>query len=307
MVINSAPYASFEERKNWVAEMAARIPRDVRVPYPLLAEVPLLEKEVLHLQGLALAFIAHSLSLPATMSNTEILERLNAGQFTPDRDAHHLLIPLERQISQMLRAMGFHESSLGLEYPANVRVVHGKSIEAYDKTSYPTTTVHSDVWAGEPADTVQIIVPLMGNVQSNICRWYEVDIERFELYLCNSSDYRSTLAGLEEVRPIPHTFEIGKLYFFDSALPHQTIQTGGGVRLSLDFRLRRLFPYSDRAWIPRMQRTRGAYDRYYLFPSDPYPYASFEQKLDHEIGILDNLGFAEFAHLRRNEYPAKSV
>ena len=302
-MINSAPYASFEERKQWMAETAARIRREVLTPYPLLAEVQLQEKEVADLQSLALGFIAHSLSLPAAMSPPEILQQLEAGQFRPNRNAHHLLIPLERQVSQMLHAMDFHRSSLGLEYPINVRVVHGKPIKDYEKKSYPTTTVHSDVWAGEPADTLQIIIPLMGNVQSTVCQWYETDTKRFELYLSNLSDYRSTLAELGEVRAISHTFEIGKLYFFDSALPHQTIQKGGGVRLSLDFRLRRLFPYADPNWVPRMRRERGAYDRYYLFPPEPYPYSSFEQKLDREIEILEKLGFAEFADLRREEYP----
>lgn len=305
MIINSAPYASFEERKQWIAETAARIPREVRVPHPLLAEVKLLEEEVADLQGLALSFIAHSSLFPAATSASEILRRLETSQFKPNRNAHHFLIPLERRMSQILHIMAFHQSSPGLEYPINVRVVHGKPIADYDKKNYATTTIHSDIWAGEPADTLQIIIPLMGNVQSNFCQWYETDTERFELYLNNSSDYRSTLAGLGEVRAIPHTFEIGTLYFFDSALPHQTIQKGGGVRLSLDFRLRRLFPYADPKWVPRMRRERGAYDRYYLFPPEPYLYSSFEQKLDHEMEILEKLGFVEFADFRRREYPSK--
>ncbi len=303
MIVNSSPYASFEERKQWVAEMVARITRKVRVPHPLLAEVKLLEEEVADLQSLALSFIAYSSSIPAATSASEILRRLETSQFKPKRNAHHLLIPLERRVSQMLHLMDFHQSSPGLEYPINVRVVHGKLSDDYDKKSYPTTTVHSDIWAGEPADTLQMIIPLMGNVQSNICQWYETDTECFELYLSNLSNYPSTLAGLGEVRAIPHTFEVGTLYFFDSALPHQTIRKEGGVRLSLDFRLRRLFPYADPKWVPRMRRERGAYDRYYLFPPEPYPYSSFEQKLDHEIEILEKLGFVEFAALRRREYP----
>ncbi len=303
MIVNSSPYASFEERKQWVAETVARITRKVRVPHPLLAEVKLLEEEVADLQSLALSFIAYSSSIPAATSASEILRRLETSQFKPKRNAHHLLIPLERRVSQMLHLMDFHQSSPGLEYPINVRVVHGKLSDDYDKKSYPTTTVHSDIWAGEPADTLQMIIPLMGNVQSNICQWYETDPECFELYLSNLSNYPSTLAGLGEVRAIPHTFEVVTLYFFDSALPHQTIRKEGGVRLSLDFRLRRLFPYADPKWVPRMRRERGAYDRYYLFPPEPYPYSSFEQKLDHEIEILEKLGFVEFAALRRREYP----
>lgn len=303
MSINSAPYASLEERKQWIAETAARIQREVRIPHPLLAEVKLLEEEVADLQSLALSFIAHSLSIPASISAPDLLQRLDAGQFRPNRNSHHLLIPLECRVSQMLHLMAFNQSTSALEYPINVRVIHGKPIEGYDKKDYSTTTVHSDIWAGEPADTLQIIIPLMGDVESNYCQWYKTNDECFEQYLSNELDYPSALARLGEVRPISHSFKIGTLYFFDSALPHQTIQQGGGVRLSLDFRLRRLFPYADPKWLQRMQRQRGAYNRYYLFPPMPYPYISFEQKLEHEIEMLEKLGLAEFANLRRKEYP----
>jgi hypothetical protein len=303
MTVNSAPYASFEERKQWMANTVDQISREVRSPHPLLSEVSLLEEEVVDLRDLVLGFIAHSLSISADTSPNEILSQLETAQFKPDRKAHHLHIALERRVSQILNALAFQKSSYGVEYPINVRVVHGKPIEAYGRKNYATTTAHSDVWAGEPADSVQIIIPLMGNVKSNICQWYETNAMGFEKYLCNTSEYPSALAKLGELVAIGHSFEIGKLYLFDSALPHQTIQNGGGVRVSLDLRLRRLFPYADPQWLSRMRRESGAYGRYYLFPPQPYPYATYEQKLDREIEILDKLGFSEFADFRRQEYP----
>lgn len=303
MTINSAPYASFEERKQWMATTVARIPREVRIPHPLMAEVKLSEQEVSDLQSLALGFIAHSASIPTVMSASAMLGRLEAGQFKPDRNAHHLLIPLERRVTQILYGLAFHQATPALEYPINVRVVHGKPIEAYAKRNYATTNIHSDIWAGEPADTLQVIIPLMGDVRSNFCQWYETDTNNFDLYLSNLSAYSGAQAELGEPQAISHTFDVGTLYFFDSALPHQTIQQGGQVRISLDFRLRRLFPYADLQWVPRMKRERGAYGRYYLLPPDPYPYASFEQKLDHEIEILEKLGLTDFADFRKREYP----
>lgn len=303
MIVNSAAYASFEERKQWMEETVARIPRDKKLPHPLLAEVKLTDAEVADLQALALGFIAHSSQLPPGTSPQEMLKRLEQGQFNPDRSAHHLLIPLERRVSQILHGMAFHRSTPALEYPVNVRVVHGTPIEGYARKDYATTKIHSDIWAGEPADTLQVIIPLMGDVRRNYCQWYATNTERFELYLCNRSAYPSSVAELGEVKAIPHSFDVGTLYFFDSALPHQTIQQGGGVRLSLDFRLRRLFPYADPRWTERMQRERGAYGRYYLLPAEPYPYANFRQKLDHEIEVLEQLGLAEFADFRKKEIP----
>jgi hypothetical protein len=304
MTINSAPYASFEERKEWITTTASKISREVRIPHPLLVEVKLSEQEVIDLQNLALRFIAHSSSISADARAPEILKRLEeANQFKPDLNAHHLLIPLEQRVSQILHSMAFHQSTLALEYPVNLRVVHGKPIEGYSKKDYATTNIHSDIWAGEPADTLQVLIPLLGDVHSTFCQWYETDAENFDVYLSNLATYSSAQTELGDARAISHTFEIGTLYFFDSALPHQTIQKGGQLRVSLDFRLRRLFPYADPQWAPRMHRKRGAYGRYFLFPPEPYPYSSFEQKLDHEIEILEKLGMVKFAELRKAEYP----
>jgi hypothetical protein len=237
--------------------------------------------------------------LPNNTTPDLLLQIEETVPFKPDRNANHLLIPLERRISQILHEMAFHQSTLALEYPVNTRIVHGKPIESYAKQKYATTNIHSDVCAGEPADTVQILIPLMGNVRSNICQWYETNPENFDLYLSNLSSYSEAQADLGIERAIPHTFEIGTLYCCDSALPHQTIQKNGGVRISLDFRLRRLFPYADPRWMSRMNRERGAYGKYFLFPPKPYPYADFQQKLVHEIAVLDKLGMADFSSLRR--------
>ena len=302
MAPNSAPYASFEERQESIARVAKWIPRDVSVVDPLLAQVQLLDDEVSDLQKLAMGFITHSLGIPPETEAAEVLQRLEGQPFQAARKAHQWLIPLERSICGMLRTMQVDRSALALEYPINVRVVHGTPFPDYDKRTYPTTSVHTDIWAGEPADTLQALIPLMGNVQDNFCQWYEADRERFDICLSNSADYRSAREKLGDVRAIAHTFDIGKLYFFDGALPHQTIQKGKGIRISLDFRLRRLFPYADPNWMQRMRRDKGAYDRYYLLPPHPYPFTTFREKLDHEIEVLEALGFSAFAGLRREEY-----
>ena len=299
MTRNSVSYASYEEREQWIAESIVKIPRAIRVPHPLLAEVDLIKEEIEDLQDLAAKFISHSLSIPPVTAPTEILKHLAGHQFKPDKTADEFLIPLERRITQILRIMHFEKSTSGMEYPINVRVVHGIPPNDFKKTGYTTTTVHSDLWAGEPADTVQILIPLMGDTESTRCQWYETDRHCFDHYLDNLSNYQDAQVKLGQVRAIPHSFEVGKLYVFDSALPHQSIQVGGGVRISLDFRLRRLMPYADLNWISRMRKSKGAYGKYYLFPPTPYPFAKFEQKIRREIEVLKNLNLDEFVKFRQ--------
>jgi hypothetical protein len=300
MNINSAPYASYEERADWMAKVAARASREMRLPHPLLVEFKLSRQEVMDLQYLAVEFITYSMGLSPNTTIPDLLNQLEQTvPFKHDRKAHHFLIQLESRISQILHEMAFHQSIFALEYPVNTRIVHGMPIESYAKKKYATTNIHSDIWAGEPADTVQLLIPLMGNVRSNICQWYETNPENFGLYLSNLSSYKDAQHALGPERLIAHTFEVGTMYCFDSALPHQTIQKAGGVRISLDLRLRRLFPYADPMWLSRMNRERGPYDKYFLFPPNPYPYADFQHKLMNEIAVLDRLGLTGFSSLRR--------
>jgi hypothetical protein len=302
MTINCASYASYEERKEWMEQMTGLIPRKVFLPHALLAEVDLLKEEIKELKEFALNFVAHSLSLSSTTTDIELLSELERRQFKPDRKAHHILIPLEGIVTKLLHCLQLHKRMLGVEYPINVRVVHGTPIKAYSLKKYATTNIHTDLWAGEPADSMQIIIPILGDVKSTRCQWYEPSVEHYEQCVCTSQDYPSALSKLGQLRKISHSFEVGKLYFFDSALPHQTIQKEGGIRLSLDFRLRRMFPYSDIQWLLRMKKERNLFEKYYIFPSYPYPHTSFEQKLDEEITVLKKLKLEEFASFRKQEY-----
>ena len=298
---NSSPYASFQERQEWLKRALGNISRNVDILYPLLAQVQLSSQEIVDLQSLALSFIAHSLGIPGVTQKEEILRKLEDGPFSPDRQGHEWLIPLERRIVEILHELKIHERVLGLEYPINIRVVHGKPFESFKRKSYPTNLIHTDVWAGEPADTIQLLIPILGNVEQNYCQWYKIDEGEFDSYVTNYADYKTAGEQLTKAKAISHGFEIGKMYVFDSAMPHRTVQQGGGVRISLDIRVRRLFPYADPAWLPRMRRDRGAYSRYYTFPGTPYAFSNFKMKLDREIELLENLGFASFASIRRQE------
>lgn len=295
---NSAPYASYSERTKWFDEVIGNVPSKCDRPHPLLAEIDLSGFELENLRMLVLDFIAHSMS---ARNGSDAIGRLEGSQFTPDRTASSYLVPIEAWLVEALHKLFVGNRIAALEYPANVRVVHGKPVPSYVNQNYATTNIHSDIWAGEPADTVQGIIPLMGDVTATFCQWYNIDLNNFDLYVSKLKSYAAAESIVSSSAPISHTFNVGKLYLFDSALPHQTKQLGGQMRISLDFRIRRIFPYADVSWSLPEHWSEGTFRKYYLFPPSPYPHKSLLQKIENEISILDRLGLTQFAELRRGE------
>ena len=298
MMENFPAYASYSERRRWFDQVMENVPTKCDRPHPLLAEIDLSEFEIANLRTLVLDFITHSMS---ARNWPDAICRLEGNQFTPDKTASSYLIPIEAWVAEALHEIFPGHQFAGLEYPANIRVVHGKPLSSYLKRNYATTNIHCDTWAGEPADTVQGVIPLIGDVSSTFCQWYDMDLNNFDLYLHKLEAHDLAKNLVSSAALISHTFNIGKLYFFDSALPHQTIQLGGQLRISLDFRCRRISPYADVNWSRPEHWDEGRFKGYYTFPPSPYPYANISRKIDNEINILTERGLTKFAELRRKE------
>ncbi|MCG8589662.1 MAG: hypothetical protein MJE66_10260 [Proteobacteria bacterium] len=239
-------------------------------------------------------------SLPASAQASvrdwpSLLGQLNRGSrfdLAPQAEGP---VALDHWANGWLARCGLAELVRGIEFPANLRVSHGAPPPGYAARPYATDRAHSDIWAGEPADIVNVFLYLGGDLAASHLELYDSDQASLESLAAFTGPYESALpllSGLERVDVEPRP---GRLLLFDGACPHRTIREGGGVRVSLDFRLRRVDPYAqiDERWsddyIP--------WSKYWQLPADPT--TSLEERVAGELGRLGRHGLARALAARR--------
>jgi hypothetical protein len=116
-----------------------------------------------------------------------------------------------------------------IQKPFNLRVVRNKNIQ---ESPYATTKIHTDIWTGDPKASVKFILPILGDIQRIWCSFFEyeglVPLEKVD-------DYNFAKFDSKKIIPINNIFQKCNLIIFDAYALHQTILSGPGARLSVDF------------------------------------------------------------------------
>jgi hypothetical protein len=129
------------------------------------------------------------------------------------------------------------------------RIVDGAVDARRDQRPYATNKLHSDVWAGDPVDSVTLIIPVLGDPRNIGVEFFEMPRGLEWSYMRPLADY-DLGAGIEPLVPYEGlNFDVGSAYFFDSRLLHRTQRKAPGLRVSLDVRFRRKLPPEDRTWL----------------------------------------------------------
>jgi len=150
-----------------------------------------------------------------------------------------------------------------------VRVVKGQSDAQADGRPYASAKMHVDLWGGDPADSVSIIIPVLGDIEHTTVEWFDPP-EGFEEEYMRVTDSYDVSAELEGKCPrYPLTAQHGHAYFVDAVTLHKTVRHGGGTRVNIQFGIRRPLSDADRAWIeenfPEGRRSL------YVNPAEWYP------------------------------------
>jgi hypothetical protein len=235
--------------------------------------------------GLAQQLGAPASDYPTLQACVDGVNKTASLKLIQDMD---LAVEVDGLLTDILEEAGLLEGTHGIEFPATVRVAHGKAPAGYLAQGYATDFLHSDLWAGEPFDVVNLFIYVGGDVERTrlmLTTPRTQDLPRIESFRGPYQDIIKSLQGLEPVQYAPRA---GQLIAFDGTCPHQTIRDGGGCRVSLDFRLRRTDPYTivDERW----DRAKPAipWSKYWYLNTPRVK--AFKQRVHNELAQLEARG-----------------
>lgn len=216
----------------------------------LVKAVALPPNLVNRLQTAAAIYVWHSLSQAHPdrryLLSPRVLEDY-LGDFLelPNRTPNGLLLPrcetflsfnlVQQALVFAIRELGLEQAFDAVQSPCNIRVVSGDVDAKADSRPYASSTIHTDVWYGEPLRSILFNLPLLGDTSAAAIEFFE--LEDFP------SEFATALNSFEKGREIssraarlPMGFDLGVLYVSDSLSLHQTVRRAPGLRLSLDWR-----------------------------------------------------------------------
>jgi hypothetical protein len=139
-------------------------------------------------------------------------------------------------VADIFLEFGFSQHLQSVHAPINIRLVNGQANPTLDNRPRSSTKVHSDMWAGEPANAIMVFIPLFGDAENIGVKFYEPKIFPREL-IKPLDDYIKGAALIENSTEYKGAeFAKGQLIATDPFLLHQTFKNKPGLRLSIDFR-----------------------------------------------------------------------
>lgn len=234
------------------------------------------------------------------LSAEEIAQRLaHPGTDLPNKTPNGLLMPkaevtleftmMHKCLARIMAALGIEALTDSWSLPVNVRVVLGEASAQTLGRPYAASKIHSDVWAGEPADTVVINIPVLGDIERTSLEWFEPPARLGEGHLTVLQDFAQGESVARQSTRIDVKPKLGHIYFSDCALLHRTVRAHGGTRVSIDMRIR--LKTSD-AYKAHVERVSGQ--------SRLANYVPFEQW--RSIGETSVMVFDETMDEARNRY-----
>ena len=199
-------------------------------------------------------------------SEQSILERLNEDAHKlANRTPNGLLVAkkefqsefndVHKAAASWLRSLDIPHLVDGVFCPISVRVVAGNADAELNSRPYSSSKLHVDLWSGDPADTIDVIIPVMGDIERTTVEFHHPPDDFEEKYLRVVDDYDEVkhLAGQCIKYPINPSF--GFAYFLDQIVLHKTVRNNGGVRVSISFAIRRPSSHSNRMAIEALCET----------------------------------------------------
>lgn len=124
-----------------------------------------------------------------------------------------------------------------VQFPINIRIQTGFSNKDSAARPRASTKYHSDIWAGDPINSVLSFLAVVGE-PTKISGIDFFHVENFPKKLvCLLDNYDSGHYLVDQKNKLSATFNRNGWFFSDSYLMHQTTKNQGqGIRISLDFR-----------------------------------------------------------------------
>lgn len=246
-----------ENRIRWQADLVRCAGQKPDPKCELVTEIDLGDSHFASMKEAVRRYLCACLECdPETTSEQTLNEDLNSRLHDiPNRTPNGALVPkqefqseynaIHRAVADWMRALNIAPLMRSVRCPIVIRAVDGKPNPASDQRPYAASKMHVDLWAGDPPDSVSIIIPMLGDLKNTTIEWYRPP-EGFEekyLRVMENYDVDGSVAAQSQLYPL--TARMGFAYFVDAVVMHRTVQHGGGTRVNLQFDIRRPLPDTE--------------------------------------------------------------
>lgn len=137
-------------------------------------------------------------------------------------------------IVKIVREFKLGQYAEGLHAPINIRLIDGNKNDS-DQRPHSSTKMHSDIWAGEPSNSIAIFIPIYGDKKNIDVKWIEplTFPEELKQPLSDFNEGRHIVVGGTRYNV---DFSPGDIILVDPYLIHATNKVKDLLRLSIDFR-----------------------------------------------------------------------
>ena len=233
-----------KERAAWFADLGERLDVAVDPKLNLVVEVGIAQDRFSQMQQACLAYIAACLGVGVTsMPEERMLQR---AEDLANRTPNGILVPkqeFQAEFNQLHQSVAVWLASLSIDNmitevysPVIVRLVKGEREPSLESRPYASTKLHTDLWGGDPPDSVNGHIPILGDIERTTIDFFHPP-DDFEEHWFQALDNYDNLPGFEERCQIyPIQPRLGYAYFADTITPHRTVKNNGRARAMLEFR-----------------------------------------------------------------------
>ncbi len=157
------------------------------------------------------------------------------GLVLPKKPTYLAYNLIHATVADIFGGLGLQPHIKSIHAPINIRLVNGTPNPAVDSRPRASAKMHSDMWAGEPANAVMVFLPVFGEYGKIGVKWIEplhfpTDLMR------PLEDFDEGKHLIDGGREYDATFNPGDIVLADPYLIHATQKNAAGLRLSIDFR-----------------------------------------------------------------------
>lgn len=169
----------------------------------------------------------------------QLSNRTPNGVVLPQRESALWFNLIHSSVVDILEKFHADKYAEAVHLPLIIRVVSGEPDSVVDNRPYATAKLHIDAWNGEPPSAFSIFIPVLGDVANTGVEFFEVPAQHLGPLIRQFPDYQHGADSLDTtlLQPYHVTWQQGSLYVADPLLLHKTMKRGGGIRVSIDFRL----------------------------------------------------------------------
>ena len=245
---------SRHHRVTWFKNLAERlgVAHDARLN--LVVEQKIAQDKFQEMTMECVGFLAACLGIDGkSVSEAELLERA-AG--LANRTPNGIVLPkqehqvefnrLHRSVASWLGGLSIDDLINDVYSPVTLRLVKGDQNPAEEARPFASTKFHSDLWNGEPVDSVTVHIPAMGDIERTTVHYFHPPDDYEDHWFRVLDNYDEGEALESRSQRYPNNFQLGTVYFADTIAPHRTVKNQGKERVMIEFRLRRIITDEER-------------------------------------------------------------